>query len=112
MAAVMIKLNTRARALAPTAPLALVLGLRGGVTFALGRPWATCPIIAPTGNSPLPYLYLTYRDEPELTYPLRRHGHQPRRLAASSGFFPSGRATANRLTVPINSCTRRTCWCS
>ena len=30
MAAVMIKLNTRARALATTAPLALVLGLRGG----------------------------------------------------------------------------------
>ena len=83
-----------------------------GVTFALGRPWATCPIIGPTGNSPLPYLYLTYRDEPELTYPLRRHGHQPRRLAASSGFFPSGRATANRLTVPINSCTSRSFWCS
>ena len=67
---------------------------------------------AATGNSPLPYLYLTYRDEPELTYPLRRHGHQPRRLAASSGFFPSGRATANRLTVPINSCTSRSFWCS
>ena len=33
MAAVMIKLNTRARALATTAPLALVLGLLGAFTM-------------------------------------------------------------------------------
>ena len=47
MAAVMIKLNTRARALATTAPLALVLGLRGGGDIcpwtALGNMSYNCP---------------------------------------------------------------------
>ena len=45
-------------------------------------------------------------------YPLRRHGQRHHPFTAPAGLFPSGKAVASRLTVPMSSCTNRSFWTS